>query len=66
MGGLSPAKAGHQVGAIDGEGQCIKRQRHEGSSGILGSLRRWPLPQEGRLPSILPAAAGNAGVSPGT
>lgn len=53
-------------GPSRGGGQYIKRQRHEGRLWSPWSLRRWPWPQEGRLPSILPAAAGSAGVSPGT
>lgn len=36
--------------------QCIKRQRQAGGLWCPWSIRRWPLPQEGRLPSTLPAA----------
>lgn len=42
-------------GSSRGGGQCIKRQRRAGGLCCPWSIRRWPLPQEGRLPSTLPA-----------
>lgn len=61
------ARQGASLGSSrSGGGQCIKRQRQAGGLWCPWSIRRWPLPQEGRLPSTLPAAAVNTGVSQGT